>query len=98
MCCSCVGKVRIIYTGDFLKRGSAVKGLIIEIDFFLTGLLELSELKKSNLSHINTYVQHLRDDVTRLRNVSYEGAWVWADEDDMLKYEGNGYFEKYHHR
>jgi len=68
------------------------------VQHYFPGFLELSELKKSNLSRLNTYVQHLRDDVKRLRNISYEGSWVWADEDDMLKYEGNGYFEKYHHR
>ena len=66
--------------------------------FQFTGKVDLAELKKTNLSKIVDYVTQLRHEPSSLRNVTHKGTWVWADEDDMLKYEKNGYFEKFHER
>ncbi|XP_066929958.1 uncharacterized protein [Clytia hemisphaerica] len=71
---------------------------MLKMDQNKDGKVELNELKKIDLSSIGNYVTQLRHDPSRLRNVTVESGWVWADEDDLLKYEKNGYFEDYHAR
>ena len=94
----------LLFSGDFpiifwfYHESALFFKVITNYSFHFPGKVDLKELKKIDLSTIDNYVTQLRHDPARLRNVTFDSSWVWADEDDMLKYEKNGYFEDYHAR
>ena len=55
-------------------------------------------MKETDFTSARKYFQSLKSDDRRQRNMTSLGAWVWHDEDGILKYNKDGYFEEFHER
>ena len=62
------------------------------------GQIDLEEMKGTNFERAKEYFDAIKSDDRRKRNTTSSAAWVWHDSDELLKFSGEGYFEKYHER
>ena len=51
----------------------------------------------TDLLKIKNYIKELRDKQDNPREMKSESAWVWHDEDELLRFQ-NDYFYGYHSR
>ena len=60
--------------------------------------IDLEEMKSTDFSKLKQYIDMLKSQESRKRNINSRGAWVWHDDDELLKFKRYGYFEQFHER
>lgn len=61
--------------------------MINSTDISFPGKLDIDELKNTSLVKIQEYVKERLNDANLLRNAVKDQAWLWHDEDELLRYQ-----------
>ncbi|XP_065657223.1 uncharacterized protein LOC100206310 isoform X3 [Hydra vulgaris] len=71
---------------------------VLKMDPNGDGKVDLSEMKKTDFAQAKYYLDNIKKEKFRQRNVTTSTSWIWHDQDELLKHTKEGYFEKYHER
>ena len=83
---------------NFTPEDADIMMFMLKMDADGDGMVSLDEMKKTDFTRAKEYIENLKSQSAKRRNVTSEAVWVWHDEDELLKFEENGYFEAYHER
>ena len=61
--------------------------IAIHVNYTFPGKIDLQEFKSVNVSEVKEYFEERLQDTERRRNATSETAWLWHDEDELLRYE-----------
>lgn len=60
--------------------------------------IDLEELKTTDFTKLKRYIDTLKSQEGKKRDLESRGAWVWHDDDELLRFKEYGYFEQFHER
>ena len=65
--------------------------------FLFAGKIDLKELQNTDLQAVKGYIANLKEEKGRKREMKSDNAWVWHDDDELLRFQDD-YFFGYHAR